>query len=34
MLIAPIAVAGGFLLLWMSPAGRMASVEGLDLAIE
>jgi MFS family permease len=34
MLIAPIAVAGGLVLVWMSPAGRMASVEGLDLAIE
>jgi MFS family permease len=34
ILIAPIAIAGGLLLLPLSPAGRMAGVEGLDLAIE
>lgn len=34
MLIAPIALAGGLLLLPLSPAGRMDEVEGLDLAVE
>lgn len=34
MLIAPIALAGGLLLLTLSPAGRMSEAEGLDLAVE
>jgi MFS family permease len=34
ILIAPIAVAGGLLLLPLSPAGRMKGIEGLDLAVE
>jgi hypothetical protein len=34
MLIAPIAVAGGLVLLFTSPAAKMDTVEGLDLAVE
>jgi MFS family permease len=34
ILIAPFAIAGGLLLLWTAPAGRMEGAEGLDPVIE